>query len=424
MDLVPGPVEEAGVDEHDPVFHRVDTSGEVGAGTAFLIHHADLDGVTRQAQQVFGRIEQVVGEGAFLRSVHLGFDDVDAAATAVGKAALPDQADCADCTGQHGIHDPFRDLAAISQQDRRVGHQVADITHEQQTASGQDQVAPVAVRVERAGQRLTALLKAFRQITPDHSEPVGIGQKLVFGIDCRDRIFEVADCGQRGFENHVGDPQRISAANRMLQIDHNFNVQAIVLEQKPSRSAGHQVSAVFTDQRSLPARHRTFQKRARRLNHRRSAHRVIAAGLGRGRIERVGAVIGIIEAAPAGVGGVEQEPGIEHRHHQLRPGHRCDLGIDVLRADLEWRGFGNQIADFAQEGLIFGLIDRFACARRMPRVDLCLQVVPLGEQRAVDRHVPRQKRRKASPERCDILALRGQHFVFDKSSQRRIHLKP
>jgi hypothetical protein len=55
------------------------------AGAAFLVHHAHLDRVARQPEQVFHRIEQIVGEGAFLRPVHLGLDDIDAAGAAVAR---------------------------------------------------------------------------------------------------------------------------------------------------------------------------------------------------------------------------------------------------------------------------------------------------------------------------------------------------
>ena len=57
--------------------HRRDAGGKIDAGAAFLVHHADLDGVARQPEQVFHRIEQGIGESHFLRPVHLGLDDID-----------------------------------------------------------------------------------------------------------------------------------------------------------------------------------------------------------------------------------------------------------------------------------------------------------------------------------------------------------
>ena len=77
MDLVAGAVEEAGVDEDDPVPDRMDTGREVGGCAALLVHHPDLDRMPRQPEQVLDRVEQGIGEGAFVRPVHLGFDDID-----------------------------------------------------------------------------------------------------------------------------------------------------------------------------------------------------------------------------------------------------------------------------------------------------------------------------------------------------------
>ena len=130
VDLVPGAVEETGVDKHDPVFDRMNARGKIGRRPPFFVHHADFDRVARQAEQVFGRIEQIVSERAFLGPVHLGFDDVDAAGAAVGVAAKTREAKRADCAGHHCVHDAFGNFGAIGQQDRRVGHQVADVAHE------------------------------------------------------------------------------------------------------------------------------------------------------------------------------------------------------------------------------------------------------------------------------------------------------
>ncbi len=52
MDLVPGAVEEAGIDEGDPVLRRADALLEVDRGAPLLIHDAKLHGVLRQAQRL------------------------------------------------------------------------------------------------------------------------------------------------------------------------------------------------------------------------------------------------------------------------------------------------------------------------------------------------------------------------------------
>jgi len=305
---------------------------------------------------------------------------------------------------------------------------VTDIAHEQQRAARQGQLRTVkrgilTVRIEGAGHGLAALFKGVGQVTPDQAQPVRIGEQLVLGIHRRDGVFHVADRGQRAFQQDIGNPQRIVAAHRASGIDHDFDVQAIVAEQVRAVTLGHQMLALPAFQRGLPTGDRAIEERAGSLDHCRAAVLVIAAGARRRRIERVGAVIGVVKAAPARVRGIEQEAGVEHRHDQLRPGHSGDFGIDVLRADLERRRFGDQIANLVQEGLVFALVERLACAGQVPFVNLRLKRIALGQQGAVLRHEAIQQGGKAIPEPGRILAQRCQHFGLDKGGQRRIDLQ-
>ena len=84
-----------------------------------------------------------VGEGRFLGPVHLRLDDVDRAGAAVAAAAAALEVVQRDQAGDDRVEDAFGRLAAVGQQDRRVGHQMADIAHEQQAAAGQRQLAAV-----------------------------------------------------------------------------------------------------------------------------------------------------------------------------------------------------------------------------------------------------------------------------------------
>ena len=235
VNLVTRTVEEAGVDEDDAVLHRVDAGCKVRAGTTFLVHHPDLDRVARQAEQVFDRVEQVVGEGAFLGPVHLGLHDIDAAAARIAVLAQSGDVLRADRRGDHRIENAFGDFLAVPAH-RRVGHQMADIAHEHQAASGQAVFAAVAAGVslvthQLASERLTALLEAFLQIAADHAEPVAIGGELVLGIDRRDRILAIGNRGQCGFEHDVGDVGRVGAAHRMRGIEDHFDMQAVMAEE-------------------------------------------------------------------------------------------------------------------------------------------------------------------------------------------------
>ena len=66
---------------------RVDARLQIDGGAALLVHDAHLQGVARQAEQVFDAREQLVGEGDLVRPVHLRLDDVDRAGAAVAAIA-------------------------------------------------------------------------------------------------------------------------------------------------------------------------------------------------------------------------------------------------------------------------------------------------------------------------------------------------
>jgi hypothetical protein len=138
VDLVAGAVEEAGVDEDDPVLHRMDAGRQIGRGAPLLVHHTDLDRVPRQTQQVLDRVEQGVGEGALLGPVHLGFDDIDRPLPGCsGTAPAPFRSCIGDQRGDDGVQHPFGRVRPVGQPHRRRGHQMADVAHEQQRPARQ-----------------------------------------------------------------------------------------------------------------------------------------------------------------------------------------------------------------------------------------------------------------------------------------------
>ncbi len=236
VDLVAGAIEEAGVDEDDPVLHRVDAGRQIGAGAAFLVHHPDLHRVPRQAEQIFHRIEQIIGETALLGPVHLGFDDIDRTAAAVAEAGLAGDIQRADRSGDDRIHQPLGDVVTRKTH-RGAGHQMADIAHEHQAAPRQGEGLPLRIGVaaipgELAGHRLAALGEAFFQIAAEHAEPVAIAQQLVLGIHRSHRIFQIGDGGERGFEQHVTDPGPVLPPNRAVGIELDLDVEAVVAEQQ------------------------------------------------------------------------------------------------------------------------------------------------------------------------------------------------
>src|SRR5690606_33354957 len=97
----------------------------------------------------------------------------------------------------------------------------------------------------------------------------------------------------------------------------------------------------------------------------------------------VGAVERVIQRAPAGVGGVQGEARVHDRHHQLRAGHAGDFFVDVLGGGLEVFGFGQQVADFLEKSLVGSGVVGLTGTSLVPGIDLCLQLVTLGQQRAV-----------------------------------------
>ncbi len=116
-----------------------------------------------------------------------------------------------------------------------------------------------------------------------------------------------------------------------------------------------------------------------------AANGIIAAAAGGAAVfgQRVGAVERIVQAAPAGVGGVERVAGVGYGHDELRAGDARNLIIDVGGIDSEVGPLGNEVADLDKESLVRGQVERLALARPVPRIDLGLQVVALFQQCAV-----------------------------------------
>ena len=84
VDLVAGAVEEAGVDEHDPVAGRVDAGGEVERGAPLLVHQADLERVRAASpRSASTRANSATVKRHLVGPVLLRLDDVDRSGAAV-----------------------------------------------------------------------------------------------------------------------------------------------------------------------------------------------------------------------------------------------------------------------------------------------------------------------------------------------------
>src|SRR5690606_28813938 len=106
----------------------------VRAGATFLVHHAHLDRVARKAEHILDRIEQTIGEAAFLGPVLLGLDDIDAA-----RAAVPERAEALQVVerteaGEYRVAEALGRLGAVRKADHRRRHQMPDVAHEHYAA--------------------------------------------------------------------------------------------------------------------------------------------------------------------------------------------------------------------------------------------------------------------------------------------------
>src|SRR5690606_3665307 len=445
--LVTGTVEEAGVDEGDAVLGSADASLEVDAGAALFVHDADLEGVARQTDKVLDAAEQLVGEGHFGRAVHLRLDNVDAAGARVALAlevVLGDQA------GNHAVEDALGNLVAFAVDDCRVGHQVTDVTDEQQRTAVQLQAGTVgrgvfAVGIELASQRLATLLEGVGQVALHQAQPVAVDVHLGVGVDGSGRVFAVHDGGHGRFDQQVLDAGGIGLADGAVGVDLDLDVQAVVLQQHSGGldsltleadellrllEAGNAAVlqgdlelavldavvggvgvAAFSQRRSL------IENVARIGDDLGAAHFVVARALLRTAFfgDGVGAVERVVQRAPTCVGGVQCVAGVADRHHQLRAGLAGDFSVDVAGADLHLARLGQQVADGLKEGTVGRHVGDRARIGLVPVVQLLAQAVPLGQRRAVQRRQLVDQQVEAAPAGGGGDASARQPLVLEKA---------
>src|SRR5690554_494424 len=449
MDLVTGTVEEAGVDEHHALAGRFDAGLEVDGGATLLVHDAHLQGVAGQAQQVFHPVEQLIGEGHFLGAVHLRLDDVHRAGAAVPAAGVALEVVDGNQAGDDTVHDAFGHFVAVLVEDGIVGHQVADVAHEQHGTAVQAQLAAVgggvgAVRVHGPGEGAATLAHGFGQVALHQAQPVAVGQYLVVGVDGGNRVFTVHDGGQGGFHQHVLDPGGVGLADRAAAIDLDLEVQTVVPQQNGAGLSGITLVAdelLRLGQTGLAAvleadlqlaiddgigcriavgtfgQGRCLIKECAGIgNYLVAPYLVVARALLGATFftDGVGAVQSIVQRPPTGVGGVEREAGVHDRHHQLGTGHGGDLFVHVLGGNLEVGRFRQQIADLLQEGLVGSGIMGLAGALLVPCVDLSLEVVTFFQQCAVFRCQIVNQRVHTVPEGGDVNASTGNGLLIDE----------
>ena len=428
---------------------RADAFLQVHRGAPLLVHDADLDRVGRQPEGALDAGEDLVGEGDLVGAVHLGLDHIDRAAGRVARTGLLAQVVHRDHHGAHRVEQTLGDLVSVAIEHRRIGHQVTDIAHQHQRAALELQRLAVgrgvvAIGTELAIEARTALGDRLDQVAAHQAQPVAIGQRLVLGVDRGHRILAVHDGGDGGLHQHIGHAGGVCATDLVGRIDLDLDVQAVVAQQHRRRGAGrtavageaggirqtgratghHRLQGAVGDpvrgDRGMAAGSQGGNRVQELLgpgDHAVAAHRVIAAR--RGQIAHgIGAIQGVVQAAPAGIGRVQCIAGIHDRHHQLRPRNAGDFGIDVGGLDLEVGTFGDQIADLGQEGAIGGGVVRLAATLAVPGVDGGLQRFATRQQRAVLRPQRVDQVGKAGPELLGAHASLRQRLGFDHPDQR------
>ena len=448
VDLVAGAVEEAGIDEGNAVLGGADAFLEVDGSAAFLVHHADLDGVLRQAEEGFDAGEDFVGEGDLVGAVHLGFDDVDRAVH--GVAAVAGEVVHADERGDRGIHQALGDLVAVGIEDGGVGHQVADVADPHQRAALEGERAAVgggetAVFGEAAGEGLAALVERGFQRALHQAQPVGIGEHLVLGIDAGDGILAIHDGRDGAFDADIGQQRLIAAADEMGAVEDQLDMQAVVAQQ--DRVGRFGVAAVAGEFRGVGEGAVVDQQGAvlhvvapdigvtgavegeeaveedAGAGDDPGAAAAVVTARGRGRAHGVGAVERVVEAAPAGVGSVERVARVGDGHDELGARHEGDLGVDVGGFDLEIGAVLDEVADLGEELLVGLVIVRLVAVADVPLVDLALQLVAPVEEGLVLRGEVGDEGGEAGPEVIGRDAGAGQGALLDEPGQLGGHLQ-
>ena len=125
----------------------------------------------------------------------------------------------------------------------------------------------------------------------------------------------------------------------------------------------------------------------------------------------IAAVEGIVEAAPAGIGGIEGEARVAHRNHQLGA---CQLGnflVDARGGNGRWRLLCHQVTDAGEKIPVFAPIELLPATRPVPGIDLCLEDIAAFQQLTIGRSKLRHQGGKAAPEQGAVDACTGEDVV-------------
>ena len=450
MNFITRAIKEACVDKAQAMLGCADTFLEVNRGAALFIHDTQFDRIWFQTQNALNMGENLVRKGNFLRPVHLGLHHIDRPCMAVAQTIRFLKVMHGDQCGDHRIHHALVSLAAIFEQNRRVGHQMTHIAHQHQSAAFHVKRAAIGrgkgfIGGQAAGHGLPALLKAFHQIALHQTKPIGIGQNLVLGIDTGHRIFAVHDSRNRRFQTDIRKQGLVTAANRMGAVKDQFNMQAIVAQKDGIRRLciarialelrriceglviHHQlplIHAIAADiGMACPLNGEAVIKEDPRARHNARSTTAIIAAFGGQAAHSIRAIKRIIETAPTRIGRVQGKSRIGDGHNQLWACHCGDLRVNAIRVDLEIFPLRQEIPDLTQKGLIGIAIMGLTTACNMPFINLTLQIFTLLQKGAVFVSFAMQKIREPRPKCISGHASANQGPSLDEIRQNLRHLQ-
>ena len=307
--------------------------------------------------------------------------------------------------------------------------------------------------VEPALEARPALLDIGRERAAHQAQPVAIRHDLVLGVYRGDGVLEVHDRRDRCLDDDVGHAGCVGLPDFAVAVDDDLDVQTVVDEKDRGRRVARppvagklarvlQAAFAAIGEHDLePAafdrvgrdigvacrveRGRLIEEGPHARDHLLAADGIVAvASLGAiGLWTGVRTVERVVEAAPAGVRGVERIARVRDGHDELGTGDRADLRVDILGRDLVGvrRRGDAQIVDLAQEPFVGGCVVWLALALAVPRVDLGLHLVTHGQEFAMLAREVADDGGEAFPERRGKDFSARQHFLLDEGAERAVN---
>ena len=415
VDLVAGAIEEAGVDEDDPLAGLVDGGRKVEGGATLLIHDPHLERVGLESERRFDPAEQFDSPGDLVGAMHLGLHDVDRAGAAVTEAAVAEQVVLARKRGDEAVQDRFEDRFAVHG-DGVGGEVMADVANEHARPALHHEFGAVrcgvdAIAVETALHGLASLLEGGDKVALHQAEPVAVHHDLVVSVDGADRILTVHDRRHRRLEIDVGDPGGVVLADVVGAIDADVGMEAMLAKHnigRVGRIASEADELVRVGEAGGGVAERDLQRTvddgvaggvgvaalaewsvcvqecSTPRDDLGAPNRVVArAGFSPAVVgDDVGAIERVIERTPAGVRGVEGVAGVVEWNDELGSSGARDLVVDIAGGDGDVARSVLEVADLPKEGEIVGLVVSAPVGDQVG-VDLVLDLVTPGEQRGV-----------------------------------------